>query len=182
MISAEERLQPLMVKGLAGDQAAYRALLEALGTHLRAYFSRRLGPSRSADAEDLVQETLMAVHTHRATYDQSRPFTAWMHAIARYKLIDHARQNRTRQTIPIDDVEFLFATDDSEAAMAKLDVARLLDTLPEHTAAMVRRVKLEGQSIADTAAETGLSQSAVKVGIHRSVRALAVRLQGKGKR
>ena len=54
----------------------------------------------------------MAVHTHRATYDQSRPFTAWIHAIARYKLIDHARQNRIRQTVPIDDVEFLFATDD----------------------------------------------------------------------
>ena len=43
MISAEQRLQPLMVKGLAGDAAAYRALLEALGMHLRAYFARRLG-------------------------------------------------------------------------------------------------------------------------------------------
>jgi RNA polymerase sigma-70 factor (ECF subfamily) len=168
-----------MVKGLAGDQAAYRALLDTLSKHLRAYFSRRLGPGRSADAEDLVQEALMAVHTHRATYDARRPFTAWVHAIARYKLIDHVRQNRIRQTIPIDDVEFLFAVDDSDAAMARHDVDRLLGTLPEPAASMVRKVKLEGQSIADTAAETGLSQSAVKVGIHRSVRALAVRLQGR---
>ena len=65
--------------------------------------------------------------------------------------------------------------------MARIDVGRLLDTLPEQSAALVRKVKLEGQSIADTAVRAGLSQSAVKVGIHRSVRALAVRLQGKAK-
>ena len=65
-----------MVRSQAGDAAAYRMLLHALSPHLRAYFTRRLGPGRSADAEDLVQETLMAVHTHRATYDQARPFTA----------------------------------------------------------------------------------------------------------
>ena len=63
-----------MVRSLAGDGAAYAALLRRLQTHLRAYYLRRLG--RPADAEDLLQETLIAMHTRRATYDPSRPFTA----------------------------------------------------------------------------------------------------------
>jgi RNA polymerase sigma-70 factor (ECF subfamily) len=169
-----------MVKGLAGDAAAYRALLTALGGYLRAYFARRLGPGGAADAEDLVQETLMAVHTHRATYDPGRPFTAWLHAIARYKLIDHIRRRRLRRTIPVEDMESLFGEDDSEAAAARVDVERLLGSLPEPSASLVRKVKLEGRSIAATAAETGLSPSAVKVGVHRSIRALTLRLQRKG--
>ena len=170
-----------MVQALAGDAGAYRVLLGELRTLLRTYFSRRLGAGRTADAEDLVQDVLMALHTHRATYDATRPFTSWVHAIARYKLIDHYRQNRMRHTIPAEDAEALFATDDSAAAMARLDVERLLDTVPEPTARMIRQVKIEGRSIAEVSEATGLSESAVKVGVHRGIRALATRLQGKSR-
>src|SRR5882757_647740 len=107
--TVEARLSALMREGLAGNAASYRTLLRELGTHLRRYFLRRLGQDHVADAEDLVQETLMAVHSRRETYEPERPFTAWAHAIARYKLIDHIR--RRRSTLPIENAEALMAAD-----------------------------------------------------------------------
>jgi RNA polymerase sigma-70 factor (ECF subfamily) len=176
----ETQLRALMLAGLAGDAAAYRALLEVLGGHLRGYFLRRLGYDRTADAEDLVQETLMAIHSRRATYDPSAPFTAWLHAIARYKLIDHFRRRRVRATVPLDDADALFAADAAEPAAARMDVEKLLETLPARSRTLIRMVKIEGQSIAEAAAATGLSQSSVKVGIHRGLKALATRMRGRG--
>jgi RNA polymerase sigma-70 factor (ECF subfamily) len=84
----EDRLKALMLRGQAGDTAAWRELLSVLSGRFRAYFARRMD-ARSPDVEDLVQETLMAVHRRHMTYDPSQPFTAWAHAVARYKLIDH---------------------------------------------------------------------------------------------
>jgi RNA polymerase sigma-70 factor (ECF subfamily) len=174
----EKRLGALMRASLAGDSSAYRRLLDDLSGHLRRYFLRRLGRDRSADAEDLVQETLMAVHSRRATYDASRPFTVWLHALARYKLIDHLRQQKIRATVPVEDIDQLFAEDDAGASSARMDVDTLLDTIPEKQQALIRQVKLEGQSIADVATKTGLSESAIKVSIHRGVKALAMRFRG----
>jgi RNA polymerase sigma-70 factor (ECF subfamily) len=164
-----------MLGTLAGDAAAYRTLLTELRLHLRSYFRRRLG--NEADAEDLVQETLIAVHEKRETYDSGRPFTVWVHAIARYKLLDHFRRRRIRATLPIEAADALF--DGEEPDSARVDVERLLDTLPERSRALIRKVALEGHTVAETATAAGLTESAVKVGIHRSVRRLALRVQGK---
>jgi RNA polymerase sigma-70 factor, ECF subfamily len=167
-----------MLEGLAGNATSYRLLLAELTGYLRGYFLRRMGYDRAADCEDLVQETLMALHVHRATYDTRRPFTAWLHAIARYKVIDHFRQSKTRTTVPIGDIKGLFADDDIEAATARQDLDRLLETVPAQLRGLIRNVKVEGQSITDVAACSGLSESAVKVGIHRGLKALAARLRG----
>ncbi|WP_224008196.1 sigma-70 family RNA polymerase sigma factor [Aureimonas sp. SA4125] len=171
-------MKALMIAGLGGDAVSYRALLEELGRYLRRYFVRRLGPGRVDDAEDLVQETLIAVHDRRGTYDIERPFTVWLHAVARYKLIDYFRHHKVRAAVPIDDVDGLFAADAAEAAMARLDVDRLLESIPPRSRALIRSVKLNGDTIAETAAVTGMSESAVKVGIHRGVKALAMRMRG----
>ncbi len=93
----ESELHTLMVAGLAGDAAAHRALLERLSRQLRGYYKGQLsrvgrGP---VEAEDLVQEALIAIHTRRHTYDASQPFTPWMYAIARYKLVDYLRRAQT---------------------------------------------------------------------------------------
>src|SRR3546814_12918746 len=71
-----------MVAGLAGNAEAYHQLLEAVAQRLRVYFTRRAGAD-CADLEDLVQETLIAIHRKRASYDRTLPFTAWLHAIGR---------------------------------------------------------------------------------------------------
>ncbi len=170
MSEAETRFKALMLAALAGDAAAYRALLAALTPHLRGYFLRRVG---RADAEDLVQETLIAIHTRRATYDTALPFTAWLHAIARYKLIDHFRRSKLRRTQPLEEAEQIFAVEDTESAGARRDVERLLAKLPPARRDLVRQVKIEGLSTAEAAARTGLSESAVKVGVHRALKALS---------
>lgn len=164
-----------MLQALAGDEAAYRALLKALASHLRAYYARRL--ASPADAQDLMQETLIAIHQKRATYDAGQPFTAWLYAIARYKLIDHFRRSKLRRTLPLEEAGAVLADSETEAAEAARDVAKLLAHLPENKRALIRAAKLEERSTAETAALTGLSESAVKVGIHRALKALA-RLAG----
>ena len=169
MIAAEAQYRDWMLAGLAGDAASYRRLLAALTAHLRAYYLRRVG---AATAEDLVQETLIAIHSRRATYDPAQPFTAWVYGIARYKLIDEFRRARRRPSVSLDDAGDLFAADDSEALAARRDVEKLLARLPEAKRRLVRAVKLDGASIAEVAAQTGLSETAVKVGVHRAVKAL----------
>jgi RNA polymerase sigma-70 factor (ECF subfamily) len=169
VIESEAQLRDWMVAGLAGDAGAYRRLLTALGGNLRAYFARRAGP---AQAEDLVQETLIAVHTKRATYEPSQPLTAWVHGIARYKLIDEYRRSKRRATVPLDETAELFSTDEVESAGAKRDVEKLLAKLPEGKRALVRAIKIDGDSIAETAAASGLSEGAVKVAVHRAVKSL----------
>ncbi|HUO99567.1 MAG TPA: sigma-70 family RNA polymerase sigma factor [Rhizomicrobium sp.] len=171
MSAPEMQFKALMLAALAGDAAAYRSLLTALTPHLRAYYAKRL--SRRADAEDLVQETLIAIHVKRASYDPSLPFTAWLHAIARYKLIDHLRRSGVRRTLPIEEAEAVVAEENVDAAEAARDVEQLLARLPEKKRALVRDVKIEGLSTAEAAAKTGLSESAVKVNVHRSLRKLA---------
>ena len=175
---SEEALKTLMLLSLDGDEAAYRHLLKALRTLLVGYYGRRMVAATKADMEDLVQETLLAIHSRRSTYDRRRPFTAWFFSIARYKLIDHYRGRGGRmmaETELQDDIESDFR---EEAVTARMDVERLLDGLPAKQREMIRQVKLEGQSVADTASRTGQSESAVKVGIHRGLRALAEKLRG----
>jgi RNA polymerase sigma factor (sigma-70 family) len=172
----EARLKPMMLAALAGDQRAYRALLAELRTHLVRYYARRL--NNPAAADDLVQETLMAIHTRRLTYDVTQPFTAWLHAIARYKLIDHFRRSKLRQTLPLEDDAAIFTADDAGAATARMDVDTVLATLPDRPATLIRQVKLEGSSIAEAAGRAGMSETAAKVAIHRGLKALAARFTG----
>jgi RNA polymerase sigma-70 factor (ECF subfamily) len=169
VIAAEAELHGLMLAGLAGDAAAYRRLLAALTAALRGYFARRVGP---AEAEDLVQETLIAIHAKRETYDPSQPLTAWVYGIARYKLIDEFRRSKRRAQVPLEDAENLFAHDSHEELTARRDVEKLLAKLPDAKRALVRAIKLDGASVAETAAKSGQSESAVKVSVHRAIKAL----------
>jgi RNA polymerase sigma-70 factor (ECF subfamily) len=157
-----------MLLSLGGDAAAYRTLLAELSARLRAYYHRRLG-SHSADAEDLVQETLIAMHERRISFDRAQPVTAWVYAIARYKLIDHLRRRRIRAAVSVDDCAELFAPDEVEQAAASRDVAQLLATLPEATGEAIRLTKIEGLSIEEAAERTGKSATATKVSIHRGL-------------
>jgi RNA polymerase sigma-70 factor (ECF subfamily) len=181
LLGAETELKALMVAALAGDAAAYRGLLDALGELLRRYFTRRLGRS-DVSAEDLVQETLIAIHTKRATYDANLPFTPWLYAVARYKLMDHLRRQRVRTAVPLEDAGEMFAQDETEPAMARRDLNRLLESLPESSQDIIRKVKLEGLTTAEAAERTGRSEIAVRVGIHRGLKALSDRLRERGTR
>lgn len=159
-----------MLAGLAGEAQPYRRLLDDLSRMLRAYYGRRAPPGM--DVEDLVQETLIAVHTRRATYDTAQPFTAWAYAIARYKLIDALRRGRAHLRAPVEEADALFAPSATEAAMASRDLDRVLAQLPARTQALIRDVKIEGLSTREAAEKHRMSESAVKVAVHRGLKAL----------
>ena len=175
---SEERLRQLLIRGLAGDAPAYHAFLQDLSAHLRAYLRRRL--ARLPDeVEDLVQESLLAIHNQRHTYDAGQPLTAWVHAIAKYKLIDLLRRRAKRDLLndPLDDEFDLGSSADTEAAEARRDLGKLLERLPERQRLPIVHMKLEGLSVTQTARLTGMSESAVKVGVHRGLKALAAMIR-----
>ncbi len=174
---SESELKALMLRSLEGDAAAYRRLLQGLRERLISYFGRRL-QADPTQAEDLVQETLIAIHAKRATFDPAQPLTAWVYAIARYKLVDHYRRSGRRSFTPIEDEDGLFVEDESAAADARHDLARGLAGIPERTRDLLVSVKLHQESIADVALRTGMSQSAVKVAVHRGFNKLTARLRG----
>lgn len=163
-----------MLKGLDGDEAAWRVLLSDLAAHLRPFFKRRLFNGES-DAEDLVQETLIAIHGKRATWDRGQPFTAWAFTIARHKLIDHLRRQGRRLTETLDDAGELLADHTVEDGVVRRDLTKALAILPARQRALIHDVKVHGLSIAEAAQRHGYSVAAAKVSIHRSFKALTAR-------
>ena len=174
----EQELRSRFVRGLAGDAAAYHAFLKDLSTYLRGFFRKRLS-GLPDEVEDLVQETLLAVHNQRHTYDPQQPLTAWVYAIAKYKLVDllRRRAGHERQNDPLDDEHDVFAHNEAEAASARLDLAKLLTRLPTRQRLPIIHMKLEGLSVVETAHLTGMSESAVKVNVHRGLKALAAMIR-----
>ncbi|WP_186270222.1 sigma-70 family RNA polymerase sigma factor [Burkholderia gladioli] len=175
----EQELRQWLLLGLGGDEAAYRRFLNALSTHLRGFVRRRL-VSRPSDVEDLVQEMLLAIHDKRHTYRAGEPLTAWVHAIARYKLVDYFRAWSRHEALndSFDDEAEWIAPPELESSEARRDLGQLLESLPDRQRLPIVHVKLEGLSVAETARMTGLSESAVKIGVHRGLKALAAKIRG----
>jgi RNA polymerase sigma-70 factor (ECF subfamily) len=175
---SEERLKDLLVRGLAGDVAAYHEFLTDLSAHLRAFLRRRLAQLPD-EVEDLVQEILLAIHNQRHTFDSAQPLTAWVHAIAKYKLIDAVRRRARGDFLsaPLDDARAVLSATDAEPAEARRDLAKLLDSLPARQRLPIVYMKIEGLSVIETARRTGMSAAAVKVAVHRGLKALAAKIR-----
>jgi len=176
----EGHLRDLLAAAQRGDAAAYAALLRELSALLRGFYRRRMFNLQD-DIEDLVQETLLAVHNKRHTYDPRQPATAWLYAIARYKLVDLLRARAGRDALhdPLDeDSEALLADPVQDADEARRDLGVLLGQLPDKQRLPIEYVKLQGLSVREAAARTGLSESAVKIGVFRGLRVLAARIRG----
>ena len=174
----EERLRGLLARSLAGDAPAYHGFLKELSAHLRAFLRKRL-VNLPEEVEDLVQELLLAIHNQRHTYDPQQPLTPWVYAIARYKLVDLLRRRSRNELLndPLDEDDSLLAASDSEAVDARRDLAKLLAALPDRQRLPIIHMKIEGLSVAETARLTGMSPSAIKVGIHRGLKALAAKIR-----
>jgi RNA polymerase sigma-70 factor (ECF subfamily) len=169
----EEGLHVLITQGLQGDAAAYRQFLDRLGGMFRTFFRRKLRSEDVAHAEDLVQETLLAIHLHRHSYDPSRRITAWVYAIARYKLIDHYRRSPAlRQFVPVDDIDDLFSGDVADASDPARDIAAMLKHLPVKQSTAIRLVKLEELTSKEAAQRMGVSEADVKINLHRGLKKL----------
>jgi RNA polymerase sigma-70 factor (ECF subfamily) len=174
--TSEPELQRLMSAGLSGDAEAHRTLLTLVSGRLRAYFRTRLVRigHGAVETEDLVQEVLIAVHTRRHTYDVSQPFTPWLYGIARYKFLDYLRRTRSSMhDVPVDEVTDLTAHDDVQDVESSYDVDKLLERLSPKMRQAIRYVKLDGLTVNEAAVRSGMSPSAIKVSVHRGLKALA---------
>ena len=169
----EAELAPLWKRAHAGDEAAYREALEAIAARLRGYFARRLS-SVPHEVEDLVQETLLALHLRRATHDAALPVSNWVYAIARHKLVDLWRRRGRREALhePLDETASLHAPLREELP-ARRDLEALLGALPEAQRLAIRFIKIEGLSLAEASQRSGVSVSALKVRVHRGLKRLA---------
>ena len=170
----ESRLKPLWTLAQDGDESAYRASLAMIALRLRVFFGRRLS-SASDEVEDLIQETLLALHLHRGTYSSEIPVSAWVHAIARHKLIDLLRRRGRREAVH----ESFDATDEAMHPVvdadqqARRDLFSLMNSLPHLQQQAILLIKIEGLTAVEASRRTGVSVSALKVQVHRGLRRLA---------
>lgn len=177
----ETHLKPLWLRAQAGDEAAYRQCLGLLAGRLRAYLRRRLS-TQPHEVEDLVQETLLALHLQRGTYDPTLAVSAWATAIARHKLVDLWRRHGRRDGLhdawdEVDEALLVAAPDDGGA---RRDLAVLLQSLPAAQRDAIVLTKLEGLSVAEAASRTGASVAAIKVQVHRGLKRLAALVRREG--
>jgi len=159
----------------AGDAAAYERLLTELTPALRAAARRGLNAAGLADtdAEDVVQETLLAIHLKRQTFDGNAPFGPWLAAIARHKMIDAWRRHGRRTKLPIDDFAEVLADGSAEPDLITADVSRHVESLPPSQRAAVRAIAIDGATIAEAAARLSMTSGAVRVALHRGLAGLA---------
>jgi RNA polymerase sigma-70 factor, ECF subfamily len=171
----ESGLKPLWLRAQSGDEVAYRESLLRIAARLRGFLRRRL-QAMPDEVEDLVQETLLAVHTHRGTYDAALPVSAWVLAIARHKLVDFWRRRGRRDALhdPIDDVDEALLSAEPHEGSAQRDLDQLLQTLPQAQRVAIVLTKIEGLSVAEAAQRTGATESAIKVQVHRGLKRLAL--------
>jgi RNA polymerase sigma-70 factor (ECF subfamily) len=168
----EARLKALMLQSLSGDALAYRSFLGECQTWLCRFYARRTAP---AQIDDLVQETLISLHTKRASYDPARPFLPWLAAIARYRWIDQLRRTGRAAETELDDTLGIESGED--AIGARFSVGRLLDQLKPEQALVIRLVKIDGLSIAEAARKSGQSEPLVKVNIHRGLKRMTAMVE-----
>ena len=168
-----ERWGRLMAAEKAGERHVYEQLLRELDVWLRCYYARRLPPPA---AEDARQEALMAIHANRHRYTPSRPFGAWVTAIARYKWIDRIRDASRFKAMALD--ERILVEDHGDAAISAAAIDDLLRQLKPDQANVIRLVKLQGLSIKRASRATGQSVALVKVNIHRGLKKLTALATG----
>jgi RNA polymerase sigma-70 factor, ECF subfamily len=170
-----------MRAAIAGDEAAYRKLLANLSRALRGVVRRGfagVGVARD-DVEDVVQDVLLAIHLKRHTWDASMPLGPWVLAIARNKMIDDLRRRGRRPEVPVDLTQFEFEGEDQQASIDAHDVARVLNRLPDRNREIVQSISIDGHSARDVAEKLGMTEVAVRVALHRSLKTLADTYQEK---
>ena len=171
----EQEWTRLMHAALDGDERAYRRLLESLASHLRAAVRgscARAGLA-SADVEDVVQETLLAIHLKKHTWDRSRSAGPWITAIVRYKLIDSIRRRGGREQIQIDELEAILPAEEADENSDRQDAQRVLASLGERQRQIVQYIAIDGCSMREAGEKLNMNEGAVRVALHRALKKLA---------
>lgn len=165
----------LMSRAQDGDSAAYALLLNGITPYLRSIALRYV--YRSEDAEDVVQDILMSIHSARRTYDPQRPFAPWITAIARARSIDYVRRHirtsdREIDIEPFNETYEAPDTNSYERVAQSQEVRDAVATLPAGQQKAIELLKFKELSLKEASAETGISVSALKVAVHRGMKNL----------
>ncbi|MBV8577369.1 MAG: sigma-70 family RNA polymerase sigma factor [Acetobacteraceae bacterium] len=179
---AENRLSGRMAAAQQGDAAAYQALLRECLPIITAIV--RAQGITGDQVEDAVQDTLLTVHRARSTYDPARPFLPWLRAIAQRRAIDSLRRHTRQRAREIHDpVAYEGHPDAGPPAghgIEQSDRSRRLSeavaSLPEGQREAVEQLGLNEKSLEEAAAVTGRSKGALKVNLHRALKALRSKL------
>ena len=162
----------LLEQSLEGDSAAYHRLLTLLTPALRRAIRTR-AQAVGLDAEDVVQEVLLALHLKRNTWIRGTPIAPWVAAIARNKLVDAHRRRGRRLEISIESVVDTLRSDGGDEEEHSHDLARVLTNLPVRQRQVLQAVSLEGYSAREAAVRLDMTEGAVRVTLHRSLKTLA---------
>ncbi|HYX32871.1 MAG TPA: sigma-70 family RNA polymerase sigma factor [Oligoflexus sp.] len=168
----------LLLAAQQADEAAYRLLLKELSLYLQHFLRHKLGPH--PDSDDVIQEILIAVHKARHTFDGTRSFLPWFHAIVRYKTIDFLRHKKRIQVHEIPDEKALEQYSETLTGLQSntLDdeLLHALASLPPKQRQAVELMKIEGLSAKEAAIRMGMTEVATKVSAHRAYEALRHKL------
>ncbi len=176
MSSQENDWAVWMRAAMTGDAGAYRQLLASLAPRVRAVARSRcrgLGAPED-EVEDLVQEVLLTIHLKRGTWDQSRPIGPWVAAITRNKLIDVLRRRGRHITVPVEDLVDSLQAEEQAPELSSHEIDTLLERLNPQQREIVQSISLNGSSIRETADRLKMTEGAVRVALHRALKALAV--------
>ena len=164
----------LLTAANTGDSRAYALFLQAVAPVMRGIVRSKGAGLGEAACEDVVQEVLLAIHLKRHTWDPSAPVRPWLYAIARYKVVDAFRSRGRRVDLPIEDFADDLAAEAGPDPTEAADMAKMIGMLDGRSAQIVRKIGLEGASVAETGQLLTMSEGAVRVALHRALKTLAV--------
>lgn len=172
----DAELARLLRAAIAGDEAGYAIFLDRVAALVRGFCRRRIAHG-GVEPEDVVQEVLLAIHLKRHTWRQDEAVMPWIYAIARYKLVDAFRRRGARIEVDIADFAETLAEPEKEVAASR-DIDRALDGLAPVQRSVVASISVEGASIGETASALGMTETAVRVALHRGLKAISRRFGG----
>lgn len=170
----ETELASELRAAIAGDERAYARFLVEIAALVRGFARRRIMQG-GIDPEDIVQETLLAIHLKRHTWREDAAVLPWVFAIARFKLVDAFRRRGRGIEVDISGFAEILAEPEPEETAAPRDIDRALGGLAPVQRDVVCSISVEGRSIGETAAALGMSDTAVRVALHRGLGAIAKR-------
>ena len=173
-----------MVAAQAGDRMAYHSVLREIVPVIERA-ARRQGVTGTS-VDDVVQEVLSSIHNARHTYDPSRSFTAWVTTISQRRALDllrkQTRQGSRERHAPLAYESYAEPDVATDRGLEESDKARILREaiaeLGEGQREAVEHLALRELSLAEASRLTGKSTGALKVNLHRAMKALRTRLSG----
>ena len=166
-------LDELLRAANRGDARSYAEFLRAVAPIVRGIARSRGGGLGPEACEDVVQETLLAIHQKRHTWQEDRPVRPWLYAIVRFKVVDTFRARGRRVQLPVEDFADVLVAPEAADPTERADLERVIARLDPRSERIVRAIGLDGASVADTARSLSMTETAVRVALHRAMKRLA---------